>query len=149
MTKQQEGRAIYSLLNLTTTCYDSSPASTSATSSDDGGGGGGTPSWVWAVVGSVLGCAALALAAAAFLWRRKRRLQAQLGGRGGSVDEEGRLSKSGSASEGGLLAPKAAGALDQTLSGRPSGQLSHKGSGLSAFEPELSGQLHSQLMRAR
>lgn len=134
-----DGRAMYSLINMTTTCYDSSPlvANSEPPPADDGGGGG-TPSWVWAVVGSVLGCAALALVAAAFLWRRKRRLQAQLEAAGGSVaDEEGRCSKNGSNAE---LASLGSG-LDKNTSSLKalSGQVSS----------ELSGQMPSQFLRTR
>lgn len=141
-----EGRAAYALLNLTSTCYDSSPGSTSTKGGDSSSSsGGGVPSWVWAVVGSVLGCAALAMVAAALMWRRKKRLQAQLAAVAASVDEESRLSKSGS---GAALAPLAGfDSAGRRLSGKPSAALSDELGG-SHLSGQLSG-LHSQMMRAR
>lgn len=64
VTKQQVGKGIYTLNNTNTTCYDSSYHTPSSS---------GTPSWVWAVLGSVLGCAVLAAVGGALLWRRKKR----------------------------------------------------------------------------
>lgn len=78
------GNATYTLSNVETECFnslkgerfptdDSSNSNSSGSSSSGGDDGGGTPAWVWAVVGSVLGCAALAAVGAAFVWRRRRR----------------------------------------------------------------------------
>ena len=68
------GNATYILKSVTSECF-SSLAATNSSSSDGSsdGGGGGTPSWVWAVVGSVAGVAALAAVGGAWWWHRRRR----------------------------------------------------------------------------
>lgn len=70
------GVAFFTFHNVTTTCYDSAQQLRAA--GDSGGGGGGTPGWVWAVVGTVGGLLAIAVAAGAvYLRRHGRRQQAQ------------------------------------------------------------------------
>lgn len=63
----------FSSLQPSNTSNNSNTSDTSNTSD----GGGGTPSWVWAVVGSVLGCAALVAVGGAFLLHRRRKQQQQ------------------------------------------------------------------------
>ncbi|PRW55899.1 kinase [Chlorella sorokiniana] len=140
LTKQQIGRAMYSFINGTTSCYDSSyqPVEES---------GGGFPTWAIAVIASVVGCALLALLAVAFLWRRKRRLEAQLeAAKSGSLPDEengGRMSKHGSGADLAFAGGGALGSYDHTMSSRNSGKLSGKPSG------ELASPMHSQWLRAR
>lgn len=55
--------------NVTTECYDSAFS--------DGSSSDGTPSWVWAVVGTVAGLALVAVLVAVLWWRRRRRKRAQ------------------------------------------------------------------------
>jgi len=119
-------------------CYDSSyqPAEDS---------GGGFPTWAIAVIASVVGCALLALVAVAFLWRRKKRLEAQLqAAKSGSLDEEnGRMSKHNSGADLAGGGGSALASYDHNLSGRVSGKLSGKPSS------ELPSPMHSQWLCAR
>ena len=119
---------MYTLSNLTSTCYDSSAAPS----------GGGTPAWVWGVVGAVLGCAALGAVGAAFLWRARRRRQRPDAGGGALADAERGDSKHSSGVAGSLAGtgsddkPHPLAKLSGTLSGALSGGLSvgpHSGSG--------------------
>ena len=141
-TKQQIGRAMYTLLNMTSSCYDSSyqPVEES--------GGGGFPTWAIAVIASVVGCALLALVAVAFLWRRKRRLEAQLeAAKSGSLDElenGGHMSKHSSGADLVLAGGSAMASYDNNLTGRMSAKLSGKPSGELGASP-----MHSHWLRAR
>lgn len=141
LTKQQIGRAMYTLINVSSSCYDSSYQPVEESS------GGGFPTWAIAVIASVVGCALLALVAVAFLWRRKRRLEAQLeAAKSGSLPDEesgGRMSKHNSGVDLVLPGGSALGSYDHTISSRASGKLSGKPSG------DLASPMHSQWLRAR
>lgn len=169
------GNATYILKGVTSECFNSlapvngsgssnstsgagsgsSGGSTSggSTSSGSNSGGSGTPSWVWAIVGSVLGCAALAAVVGAFLWRHKRRAEAA------RAAAEGKL---GSAEAGLVASPFAMNGVPPSGNGSGGGSDSHGHSGprLSSDGHQLSGSassvgalgsggLHSQLLRTR
>jgi hypothetical protein len=114
------------MANVITNCYDSSAPTGAHTD-------GGTPAWVWAVVGSVLGCLALAgIAATLFFRRRRRQHAAQAAEAAAAGDESGRgLSKAGSGAELASLSMFGSQSYDKHLSGQPSGEL------------------HNQIMRTR
>ena len=161
------GRATYSLQSVTQDCFNSLkgqryPTDVPVTpspppASDDGGG---TPSWVWAVVGSVLGCAALTAVAAAFLlhrWRCRRRAAARAAAAASSkLDPNGHVAESPFASVANL--PSAEGSMQDLpalahgrgASGEP---WSHPGTDSGGAPPRQltggSGDLQTQLMRAR
>ena len=85
------GVAIFTFENVTTQCYDS------AQQQRAGGGDGGTPGWVWAVVGTALGLAALAAAGGAcYLHRRRRQLAQQEAALEDEKDKASHLSELGS-----------------------------------------------------
>lgn len=169
------GNATYILKGVTSECFNSlAPVNGSGSSNSTGGAGGGstggstsggstgsgstsdsggTPSWVWAIVGSVLGCAALAAVGAGFLWRRKRRAEAA------RAAADGKL---GSAEAGLVASPFAMNGAPPSGSGSGGGSDGHGHSGprLSADGHQLSGSassvgalgsggLPSQLLRTR
>ena len=120
------GSGRYTMANVITNCYDSSAPTGAHTD-------GGTPAWVWAVVGSVLGCLALAgIAATLFFRRRRRQHAAEAAEAAAAGDESGRgLSKAGSGAELASLSMFGSQSYDKHLSGQPSGEL------------------HNQIMRTR
>lgn len=152
------GSMSYVLRNVTSECFNSlDPAAMPHTSDDSlytgtgassssgsSSGGGGTPSWVWAVVGTVAGLAALAAGAAAFFWRRRRQQQGQAlglkpedcmesGSAKGSDDRKGLV-----VSRGGSLQPDQSGSV-------------HGGAGSGGLNGQAHGsaELHTTFMRTR
>ena len=83
------GTALYTLQNWTVTCVlDPSAAANDTSSGSADSSGGGTPSWLWPVVGSLIGVAVLAVAAAGALlvWRRRHKAAAVMLPGGSSTD---------------------------------------------------------------
>ncbi|KAL4418911.1 hypothetical protein ABPG77_003701, partial [Micractinium sp. CCAP 211/92] len=133
ITKQQVGTANYTLKNLTTTCYDSAPDYGTAPA-----GYGGLPTWAKALIGTLAGCAALALGALLLWWcLYRRRLQRKLA----AADVE-QGSKGGRAAD---LASLPSGKLASHDAHRD--KLSRGGSASLSAQP--SGELQSQFLRTR
>jgi len=106
-----------------------SGSSGSSSSSSDGG----TPTWVWAVVGSVLGIALLAAVAGTFLWRRSRRAQVER-----AAAEKLRTAESGM-----VVSPFANGGGRSTNGSSGSDAAGHSGPRLSSDGQQLSGSVGS------
>lgn len=139
------GVALFTFNNVSTTCYDSAQQLRADTGGSSGGGGG-TPGWVWAVVGTVAGLLAVAVAAGAVYLRRSKRQQAQ---REPSVDDD--KDKASSLCElGSAPASLASGALAASPDPRPAAG-PHSGSQEArlAGHPSGSGEMASTWMRTR
>ena len=113
------------LLNTTSVCFNSlDPVKPSSD--------GGTPTWVWAVVGTVVGLVVVAVVAGAFLLRRRRRAQAAAAADAAMASEEGGDTVS-----------------TLKLSGGGTASWDAHGSGLRSSGNRASGELQSTFMRTR
>lgn len=124
---------MYTLKNLTTSCYDSAPDYGAAPGDSSSGG---LPTWATALIAVLGGCAALAAGALLLWWCwYRRRLQRQLA----AADEERGGSKGGSGADLASLASGKPASCDDA----PHDRLSRGGSAALAGQP--SGELQSFL----
>ena len=119
------GASDIALLNTTSVCFNSlDPVEPTSD--------GGTPTWVWAVVGTVVGLAVVAVVVGAFLLRRRRRALAAGAADAAVASEEGGDTVS-----------------TLKLSGGGTASWDAHGSGLRSSGNRASGELQSTFMRTR